>query len=87
MIEYGTPQWVSGITFFSGNIKNLFCIAKKDNNLIMEQYKDLVLLKEFSTPFTAISDFSVFEKKVVFKGYGPDFLGTLHEINFTEKIS
>ena len=87
LIEYGTPQWVSGITFFSGNIKNLFCIAKKDNNLIMEQYKDLVLLKEFSTPFTAISNFSVFEKKVVFKGYGPDFLGTLHEINCTERVS
>ena len=74
LIEYGAPQWVSGITFFSGDIKNLFCLAKKENNLIVEQYKDLQFVKEFSTPFTSISDFSVFEKKVVLKGYGSDFL-------------
>ena len=67
MIEYGAPQWVTGITFFSGNKKNLFCVAKKENSLIVEQYKDLQFVKEFSTPFTSISDFSVFEKKVVLK--------------------
>ena len=74
-IEYGAPQWVSGITFFSGTIKNLFCLAKKENNLIVEQYKDLEFVKEFSTPFTSISDFSVFRKKVLLKGYGSDFFG------------
>jgi len=87
LIEYGVPQWVSGITFFSGAIKNLFCLAKKENNLIVEEYKDLVFFKEFSTPFTEVSDFSVFDKKVVFKGYGSDFLGNLLEIDFTEKVS
>ena len=70
MIEYGAPQWVTGIAFFSGTIKNLFCVAKKENSLIVEQYKDLEFVKEFSTPFTSISDFSVFRKKVLFKGYG-----------------
>jgi len=60
LIEYGAPQWVTGITFFSGNKKNLFCVAKKENSLIVEQYKDLEFVKEFSTPFTSISDFSVF---------------------------
>ncbi len=85
-IEYGAPQWVSGITFFSGNIKNLFCLAKKENNLIVEQYKDLQFVKEFSTPFTSISDFSVFRKKVLFKGYGFDFLGFVLEIDFSEKL-
>ena len=39
LIEYGAPQWLSGITFFSGTIKNLFCLAKKENNFIVEQYK------------------------------------------------
>jgi len=87
LIEYGEPQWVSGITFFSGDIKDLFCLAKKENSLIMEQYKDLVFVKEFSTPFTSISDFSVFDKKVVLKGYGYNFLGNLIEIDFTEKVS
>jgi len=86
LIEYGAPQWVSGITFFSGTIKNLFCLAKKENNLIVEQYKDLELVKEFSTPFTTISDFSVFRKKVLLKGYGSDFLGIVFEIDFEKKV-
>ncbi len=87
LIEYGAPQWVSGITFFSGTIKNLFCLAKKENNLVVEQYKDLQFVKEFFTPFTSISDFGVFRKKVLFKGYGSDFLGMLLEIDFAEKIT
>ena len=86
LIEYGAPQWVSGITFFSGTIKNLFCLAKKENNLIVEQYKDLEFVKEFSTPFTSISDFSVFRKKVLLKGYGSDFLGIVFEIDFEKKV-
>ncbi len=86
LIEYGAPQWVSGITFFSGTIKNLFCLAKKENNLIVEQYKDLKFVKEFSTPFTSISDFNVFRKKVLLKGYGSDFLGIVFEIDFEKKF-
>ena len=86
LIEYGAPQWVTGITFFSGTIKNLFCLAKKENNLIVEQYKDLKFVKEFSTPFTSISDFSVFRKKVLLKGYGSDFLGIVFEIDFAKKV-
>ncbi len=86
LIEYGAPQWVSGITFFSGTIKNLFCLAKKENSWILEQYTDLVLVKEFSTPFTSISDFSVFQNKVLLRGYGSDFLGIVLEIDFAEKV-
>ncbi|MDC3094954.1 prolyl oligopeptidase family serine peptidase, partial [Prochlorococcus sp. AH-716-M09] len=86
LIEYGAPQWVSGITFFSGTIKNLFCLAKKENNLIVEQYKDLEFVKEFSTPFNSISDFSVYRKKVLLKGCGSDFLGIVFEIDFEKKV-
>ncbi|WP_288260456.1 S9 family peptidase [uncultured Prochlorococcus sp.] len=86
LMEYGAPQWVTGITFFSGNKKNLFCVAKKENSLILEQYKDLEFVKEFSTPFTSISDFSVFQKKVLLNGYGSDFLGILFEIDFAKKV-
>jgi len=86
LIEYGAPQWVTGIAFFSGTIKNLFCVAKKENSLIVEQYKDLEFVKEFSTPFTSISDFSVFRKKVLLKGYGSDFLGIVFEIDFAKKV-
>ena len=62
-VEYGLPQWVSGITFFSGDIKDLFCLAKKENNLVVEQYKDLQFVKEFSTPFTSISDLVFLRRK------------------------
>ncbi len=86
-VEYGTPQWVSGITFFSGTSKDLFCLAKKENNFVVEQYKDLVFVKEFFTPFTAVSDFSVFADKVVLKGSGFDFFGNLLEIDCKEKVS
>ncbi len=86
LIEYGAPQWVSGKAFFSGTIKNLFCVAKKENSLIVEQYKDLEFVKEFSTPFTSISDFSVFRKKVLLKGCGSDFLGIVFEIDFAKKF-
>ncbi len=86
LIEYGAPQWVTGMTFFSGTIKNLFCLAKKENNLIVEQYKDLEFVNEFSTPFTSISDFSVFRKKVLLKGYGSDFFGMVFEIDFAKKV-
>jgi len=86
LIEYGAPQWVSGITFFSGTIKNLFCLAKKENNLIVEQYKDLEFVNEFSTPFNSISDFSVFRKKVLLKGCGSDFLENVFEIDFEKKV-
>ncbi|WP_288246581.1 S9 family peptidase [uncultured Prochlorococcus sp.] len=86
LIEYGAPQWVTGITFFSGNKKNLFCVAKKENSLILEQYIDLEFVKEFSTPFTSISDFSVFRNKVLLKGYGSDFLGIVFEIDFAKKV-
>ncbi len=86
LIEYGAPQWVTGITFFSGNKKNLFCVAKQENSLILEQYKDLEFVREFSTPFTSISDFSVFREKVLLKGYGSDFLGIVFEIDFAKKV-
>jgi len=85
-VEYGVPQWVSGIIFFAGDIKDLFCLAKKETNLVVEQYKDLQFVKEFSTPFTSISDFSVFEKKVVLKGHGSDFLGNLIEIDCKKEV-
>jgi len=33
-VEYGVPQWISGIKFFSGELKYLICLAKKENNLV-----------------------------------------------------
>ena len=85
--EYGLPQWVSGITFFSGSIQDLFCLAKKENSWKIEQYHNLKFIQEFDLPFSSVSDFSVFDKKVVLKGKGLHFLGCLLEIDFEEKLS
>jgi len=87
LFEYGSPQWVSGITFFSGSLKNLFCLAKKGNLWLIEQYQDLKFIQEICLPFSSISDFGAFDKKLALKGYGSDFLGNLLEIDFGETIS
>ena len=87
LFEYGSPQWVSGITFFSGSIKNLFCLAKKENTWVLEQYQDLRLIKEFYLPFSSVKDFSVFGKNLVLKGYGYNFSGIVLEIDCEDTIS
>ncbi len=87
LFEYGSPQWVSGITFFSGSLKNLFCLAKKGNLWLIEQYQDLKFIQEICLPFSSISDFGAFDKKLALKGYGSDFLGNLLEIDFGKTIS
>ena len=72
--EYGSPQWVSGITFFSGSLKSLFCLAKKSNNWKLEQYQDLVCVQELDLPFSTVSEFNAFKNKLVLKGNGDNFL-------------
>ncbi len=87
LCEYGSPQWVAGITFFSGSLKNLFCLAKKGNLWLLEQYQYLKFIQEYSLPVSSVSDFSAFDEKLALKVYGPDFLGHLLEIDFGEQIS
>ena len=82
LCEYGSPQWVAGITFFSGSIKNLFCLAKKGNLWLLEQYQDLKFIQEYSLPVSSVSDFSAFDNKLALKGCGADFFGGLLEIDF-----
>ncbi len=85
--EYGSPQWVSGISFFSGNLKNLFCLAKKDNSWILQKYENLICIQELVLPFSSIFDFSVFDQKVVFRGNSFGYYGHLIENDFEEKDS
>jgi len=87
LCEYGSPQWLAGITFFSGSLKNLFCLAKEGDSWLIEQYQDLNFIKEYSLQVSSVSDFSAFDKKLALKVYGPDFLGHLLEIDFGEQIS
>ena len=85
--EYGSPQWVSGITFFSGSFENLFCLVKSANNWKFEHYQNIVLAQEFDLPFSKVNEFCAFDKKLVLKGHGPNFLGSLLEIDFEQTIS
>ncbi len=87
LTEYGSPQWISGISFFSGTINNLFCLAKKENSWILEKYKNLVCIQQYALPFSSISDFGVFDQKLVVRGNSFGFFGYLIEEDFEEKDS
>ena len=43
LTEYGSPQWISGISFFAGNVKKFFCLAKKENSWILQKYENCLL--------------------------------------------
>ncbi len=85
LTEYGSPQWVSGISFFSGNIKNLFCIAKKDNSWLLEHYQNCECIHEFKLPFCSIKDLVVYDRKLVIRGGSFDYFDELFECDFEEK--
>ncbi len=87
LFEYGSPQWISGISFFFGTVKNLFCLAKKENSWILQKYENLSCVKELELPFCSISDFGVFDQKLVIKGNSFGYFGYLFEIDFAEKNS
>ena len=85
LTEYGSPQWVSGISFFSGNIKNLFCVAKKDNSWILEYYQNCECIKELKLPFCSIGDLDVCDRKLVIRGCSFGSFEELFEYDFEEK--
>ncbi len=85
LTEYGSPQWVSGISFFSGNIKNLFCVAKKENSWILEHYKNFECVQELKLPFCSISDLDVCDRKLVIRGCSFGCFDDLFECDFEEK--
>ncbi len=85
--EYGSPQWVSGISFFSGNLKNLFCVANKKNGWVLEQYQNLSCIQELQLPFSSISDLGAFDQKLFIKGHSINCFDYLLEHDFEEKSS
>jgi len=54
--EYGLPQWVSGITLFSGLKDNFYCLARYKDNWILENYQNLFFIKTIDLPYTILSD-------------------------------
>ncbi len=85
LMEYGSPQWVSGISFFSGNIKNLFCVAKTENSWVLEHYQNCECVQELKLPFCSISDLDVCDRKLVIRGCSFGCFDDLFECDFEEK--
>ena len=85
LTEYGSPQWVSGISFFSGNIKNLFCVAKRDNSWVLEYYQNCECIKELKLPFCSIGDLDVYDRKLVIRGCSFGCFDELFECDFEDK--
>ena len=87
LIEYGSPQWISGISFFSGTVKKLFCLAKKENSWILQKYENLLCIQELVLPFSSITDFGVFDQKLFIKGNSFSYFGYLIENDFADEDS
>ncbi|MDC3119158.1 prolyl oligopeptidase family serine peptidase, partial [Prochlorococcus sp. AH-716-K03] len=85
LTEYGSPQWVSGISLVSGNIKNLFCVAKKENSWLLEHYQNCECIKELKLPFCSISDLDVYDQKLVIRGSSFGSIDDLFECDFEAK--
>ena len=83
--DYGSPQWVSGISFFSGTIANLFCIAKNENSWVMEHYQNLECMQKLQLPYSSISDFDVSGRRLVIRGSTFGCFDYLFECDFEEK--
>ncbi len=65
--EYGMPQWVSGISLFSGTQESFFCLARHEDYWVLETYKNFAFIKRIDLPFTNFSDLHVSGNKLIFK--------------------
>ena len=54
--EYGVPQWVSGISLFSGLKDNFYCLAKNKDIWILENYQNLSFVRKIDLPYTTLSE-------------------------------
>ena len=63
--EYGLPEWISGMSIFSGSKKNLFCLAKNKESWIIEHYQDCSLYQKIDLPFNCLRDLSVSSNRLI----------------------
>ncbi len=66
-IEYGVPQWVSGLSLFSGTEDNFFCLSKNKDRWNLEYYKNLSFVKKVDLPFTNLRDLHADFNKLIIK--------------------
>jgi len=63
--EYGLPEWISGISNFSGSKKNLFCLAKNRDSWIIEHYQNCSFHQNIELPFTYLRDLYVSSNRLI----------------------
>ena len=83
--EYGTPQWISGISLFSGTKENFFCLAIHNNIWILEHYQNLTFRNHIQLPFTYLSSLHVEKKKLIFIAANSSLNEQLIEMDLEEK--
>ena len=65
--EYGMPQWISGLSLFSGTKDILFCLAKHKDQWILEYYRNLSFIKKIELPYTNLRDLHADSNKLILK--------------------
>ena len=65
--EYGLPQWVSGISLFSGLKDNFYCLARYKDNWILENYQNLHFARNIDLPYTILSDLKSYANNLILK--------------------
>ena len=63
--EYGLPEWISGMSIFSGSKKNLFCLAKNKESWIIEHYQDCSFYQKLDLPFNCLRDLYVSSNRLI----------------------
>ena len=66
--EYGLPQWVEGISLFSGSKENFYCLAKYKDAWILENYQNLSFVRRIDLPYTILSDLKSDLNNLILKG-------------------
>ena len=65
--EYGSPQWVSGMSLLSGSKEKFFCIARYKESCILEYYENLSFVMKIDLPFNNLSDLHASSNKLILK--------------------
>ena len=65
--DYGVPQWVSGISLFSGLKDNFYCLAKHKDNWILENYQNLSFVRKIDLPYTILRDLQSYSCNLILK--------------------
>ena len=63
--EYGLPEWISGISIFSGSMKNLFCLVKNREYWRIEHYQDCSFYQTIDIPFNCLRDLYASSNKLI----------------------